>query len=188
MSRPVYYFVGGTTFGIILSMGLASINTTETSADHEINEINKALTTLNTTTENLQNLVQKYTHVLPTITTLSTSSTTNTSDNNSSNPQTDNIITQMQDIQTTDTQPNNIEKNVSYQTNVRPTQDQTDQYNSIETQLYEAANNPNVLLSKLISEADRLTNEQRQTLTEKAMEMIKNGELDVNQFSMDPGT
>lgn len=67
-----------------------------------------------------------------------------------------------------------------------PTATQIEQYDSIKSQLYGAANNPSVSLSELITMSNKLTPEQRKELTDEAMAMIKRGELSENQFTAKP--
>ena len=68
----------------------------------------------------------------------------------------------------------------------QPTPEQVNRYTSIKSRLYDAANNYSTDLTDLINKADELTPEQRQELTDEAMEMIKRGELRAEQFTGQP--
>lgn len=71
---------------------------------------------------------------------------------------------------------------------VQPTPMQIDRSTEIRSKLADAANNHAMPLGALIQEARDLTPEQRQQLTNEAMDMIKRGELLPEQFSRLPGT
>ncbi len=65
----------------------------------------------------------------------------------------------------------------------QPTEQQVQQYDNIEEIISSAANNPNMNLKHLIKKADKLTIQQRNILTQKAIAMLKSGELSIEQFS-----
>ncbi len=184
MKQSVFIFMSGAVFGIIITMLLPSAGLKNENIDEQLDKVGDAVIELNNATENLQNLVQQYTHVLPNVSAAAMPATANasaTTSNNmdaaiNSNSQTE-IYTQAPVAATPSRQSRPA---------TPPTETQVEQYTTIETQLYEAANNPNMTLSSLIQEADKLTPEQRDRLTKKAMEMIKNNELDPNQFAAMP--
>jgi len=183
MKQSAFIFIGGVVFGIIITMLLPSTGLKNENIDEQLDKVGDAVIELNNATENLQNLVQQYTHVLPNISAAAMPATANVSaatSNNmdaiNSNSQTE-IYTQAPVAATPSRQSRPA---------TPPTETQIEQYTTIETQLYEAANNPNMTLSSLIQEANKLTPEQRDRLTKKAMEMIKNNELDPNQFAAMP--
>jgi len=66
---------------------------------------------------------------------------------------------------------------------VPPSTEQIEQYNIIQSRLYEAANNHQVALGELVKLGAGLTPAQRAALTREALEMIKRGELKAEQFS-----
>ncbi len=68
-----------------------------------------------------------------------------------------------------------------------PTAEQVEQFRTMQNNLHGAAYNPSAVLADLTKQSDKLTPEQRQKLTEEAMEMIKRGELKAEQFTQ-PGT
>jgi hypothetical protein len=70
---------------------------------------------------------------------------------------------------------------------LQPTRKQVDQFNNIRDKLSDAANNHGVALGALMQEANALTPEQRQQLTNEAMDMIKRGQLRAEQFIEVPG-
>ncbi len=65
----------------------------------------------------------------------------------------------------------------------QPTTQQLQQYDDIEKIISSAANNPGMKLKHLIKKADKLTIQQRNILTQKAIAMLKSGELSIEQFS-----
>ena len=71
---------------------------------------------------------------------------------------------------------------------VQPTPIQIDRANEIRSRLAEAANNHGAPLSALIQDAKDLTPEQRQELTNEALDMIKRGELKAEQFTQSSGS
>ena len=185
MKNSIFYFISGIVLGVLITISFEFSNKNDISLDSKISDIDQVLTNLNDTTNNLSVLLENYTQILPHIS--STSSTNNYSKDAES--QTSNSYpSESTKAKSSTTIATHINKNTPIKTTITPTPEQSEQYNSIETRLYEAANNPNVTLSKLIKESGDLTNEQRHNLTQKAMEMIKNGELDINQFSVNPDT
>ncbi|MFK5892206.1 MAG: hypothetical protein QM504_03180 [Pseudomonadota bacterium] len=176
MKKSAILFSSGIACGIILTMAFSFTNTNSISINNEINKVNNAITQLNSTTYKLEKLIQKYTHILPqNIEHNANIQQTETNDTDISLNTTDVTSYTPQLTQSAPTPPISS-----------PTSTQLEQYNTIETQLYEAANNPNIQLSALINNANNLTHEQREILTNRAMEMIKNGELDISQFSTNP--
>ena len=71
---------------------------------------------------------------------------------------------------------------------IQPTPDQIDQYHSLQEKLHGAAYDQSVILTELVVEAKGLTQEQRQALTDQAMEMIERGELQAEQFINQAGS
>lgn len=71
---------------------------------------------------------------------------------------------------------------------VQPTRKQIERFNKIRSKLSDAANNHSAPLSVLMQEASDLTPQQRQELTNEAMEMIKRGQLRAEQFVELPGS
>ena len=70
----------------------------------------------------------------------------------------------------------------------QPTRKQIERFNKIRSKLSDAANNHSAPLSVLMQEASDLTPQQRQELTNEAMEMIKRGQLRAEQFVQLPGS
>ena len=69
-----------------------------------------------------------------------------------------------------------------------PTAQQTAQYHSMQSSLRGAAHNHSAALSELVQQSRELTQEQSQKLADEAIEMIKRGELKMEQFSSPPGS
>lgn len=69
-----------------------------------------------------------------------------------------------------------------------PTAQQTAQYNSMQNSLRGAAHNHSVALTDMVQQSKDLTPEQSQKLANEAIEMIKRGELKVEQFTSQPGS
>lgn len=69
-----------------------------------------------------------------------------------------------------------------------PTAQQTAQYNSMQNSLRGAAHNHSAALTDMVQQSKDLTPEQSQKLANEAIEMIKRGELKVEQFTSQPGS
>ena len=69
-----------------------------------------------------------------------------------------------------------------------PTAQQTVQYNSMQNSLRGAAHNHSATLADMVQQSKELTPEQSQKLADDAIEMIKRGELKVEQFASQPGS
>jgi hypothetical protein len=97
----------------------------------------------------------------------------------------------MQDPQSADRNVGQVERPLSGGQNMAsaeqtiepdPSVEQIETYRSIEMQLSGASNDYSADLSGLIKQAEGLTNSQRNELTQKATQMINNGELRPDQF------
>ncbi len=74
----------------------------------------------------------------------------------------------------------------SQQGGVMPSATQVEKYNSIQNTLNDAKSDSSTSLTALIQQAHELTPTQREELTQQAVEMIKRGELQPEQFTMPP--
>lgn len=197
MNNSILMFAAGAVVGIAGTLLIPAeqaaqtqdLSTTDnTTLNSQLSEITKALESLNATTTDLQDLVQKYTYVLPTTPATnpghaqaSAENDTNTADSNN-NSSFEQFMDQLQNVQR-----DTVAKVQPIVENTPPTQAQIEQYHSIETRLYAAMNNKSANLSRLLQDANQLTRIQREDLTSKAMEMIKNGEITADQFNPPSG-
>jgi len=184
MNKSILFFLAGTVSGILATslFNSSSSHNNITGNDTQFEKISNAIDELNTTTSKLQNLVQKYTHVLPAVTT-------------GSKPQTQNSYTSTNYDENTGATNDSGLAPITHSMNdtmampaTPPTPAQIEQYNLIETELYNSANNSDISLTRLIQQADSLTREQRNALTQRAMDMIKRGELNADQFGGKPNS
>ena len=197
MNNSILMFAAGAVVGIAGTLLIPAeqaaqtqdLSTTDnTTLNSQLSEITKALESLNATTTDLQDLVQKYTYVLPATPATNPShaqtsaeNDTNTADSNN-NSSFEQLMDQLQNVQR-----DTVAKVQPIVENTPPTQAQIEQYHSIETRLYAAMNNKSANLSRLLQDANQLTRIQREDLTSKAMEMIKNGEITADQFNPPSG-
>lgn len=197
MNNSILMFAAGAVVGIAGTLLIPAeqaaqtqdLSTTDnTTLNSQLSEITKALESLNATTTDLQDLVQKYTYVLPATPATnpghaqaSAENDTNTADSNN-NSSFEQFMDQLQNVQR-----DTVAKVQPIVENTPPTQAQIEQYHSIETRLYAAMNNKSANLSRLLQDANQLTRIQREDLTSKAMEMIKNGEITADQFNPPSG-
>lgn len=189
MNKSMLYFIAG-----ILSGSVATVLINSFSSNHEIayddsylNRVTNTIEELNSTTSQLKTLLQKYTVVLPPIETghkAPVFNKNNLSEYNSDEDYSPSNSQYPDSAQYTNSSPNATRSIAPNQ----PTLEQIEQYNSIETELYNSANNTSISLSKLINDADQLTPQQRNSLTQKVMEMIKRGELKASQFDSKPSS
>lgn len=191
MKKSLFVFLAGTAFGMVGTTLLVTSNTfskntqnlsragstpatphqADTSLEAEFDRIDSIAETLNTIANNLQQSAN-------TLSSTSITAVTTNSTQDNTKPLTSQLILPPS---TTSIAPPPPEP-------VTPTATQVDQYTSIQSRLYDAANNHSIALADLIQEADKLTPEQRQELTQEAMDMIQRGELKAEQFTRQPGT
>lgn len=198
MNNSILMLAAGAVIGVAGTLLVSTSQTTQTHAilssensdiNIQLDKIASTLESLNTTTADLQNLVQKYTYVMPSIPTgnTNTAQTAVTVEekniDNNDNSAYASIIDQLQDDQKSNTP--KIQQTIEA---TPPTQVQVEEYHSIETRLYAAANNKSANLSQLLQDADQLTPAQRRDLTNKAMQMIQNGEISPTQFNPPSGS
>lgn len=189
MNKSMWFLFAGIISGILVTSLINPFGNRSniTGYDAQLEKITDAIEELNSTTSKLQNLVQMYTHVLPPTESINKNTqifSTQTLPQAGNNVDLNNSNTQQDGFATT--YPMNEQTN--YIEPTPPTPDQIEQYNSIETELYNSTNNSNVSLTKLIEKANNLTPEQKNALTLKALEMIKRGELNANQFTGRPNS
>ncbi len=171
------------------STQLPQNNTDNASINDQLSSISTVLQSLNSTTDRLQSLVEKYTYILPeapssTLNTAATPKNNTTKGENTpenSNNQLEQFLSQLQSGQSSPAAQQPIDS-------TPPTPLQLENYNSIETRLSAASNNKTANLSKLLRDAAKLTPFQRATLSQKALQMIKNGEITASQFSSPSGS
>jgi len=183
MKKSIIIFISGSVFGILISLVIfpsAIIKSDSTKIDN----ISRAIDNLNDTTKNLQKLIQTYSYILPQQPTASGSRSESKTLSSTSNTTKEEPVTSTGSIGKSQDSSAYNENDLNYETPA--SSEQIDNYQYIETKLFEAANNHEVKLSNLIEESNNLTPQQRQSLTRKAMDMIKNGELKANQFTQKP--
>lgn len=189
MNKSIWFLFAGIVSGILVTTLLNPFgnHSNNTGYNAQLEKITDAIEELNSTTSKLQNLVQMYTHVLPPAESINKNTQISSMQ---PPPQAGNDVdlnnSNTQQYDSTATYPMNEQTN--YIEPTPPTPDQIDQYNSIESELYNSANNSNVSLTKLIEKANNLTSEQKNALTVKALEMIKSGELNADQFTGRPNS
>jgi len=191
MKKSLFIFLAGTAFGMVGTMLFVTSNTfskntqnlsragstpatphqADTSLEAGFDRIDSIVQTLNTVAGNLQQSANTLSSAsIPAVVTNSTPDNTK--------PLTSQLILPPA---TTGIAPPPPEP-------VTPTATQVDQYTSIQSRLYDAANNHSIALADLIQQAGSLTPEQRRELTQEAMDLIQRGELKAEQFTRQPGS
>lgn len=175
MKKSIYLFIGGSLFGVIVAVAVfkTSTNTNQTIAITPPNTTGMKVVTAkmqvaNMPTESMSDMQVRLSQ-LP--------ENKGMMDSNammSENPETVKPIPQQ------NTAP---QENISSGPITQPTDKQIQQYDQMEKIIASAVNNPKIKLTDLLRQSDTLTIQQRTKLTQKAMDMINRGELNIEQFA-----
>ena len=182
MKKPIYMFIGGSLFGVVAAVAIIKSTTTT----EQVNPIATTNTNAKVITAKMQAEQMKSSD-------MPMESLSDMQVRLSQQPG-----TQGQDMM--NMQNSNMEEAASSETEIKstqqvqqkqiasipatpPTTEQVQQYNDIEKTITSAVNNPRIKLSDLIRQSSSLTIQQRTQLTQKAMDMINRGELNIEQFA-----
>ena len=180
MNKPIMLFLGGAVLGsVITAVVLTGRNhpanfSGQQTTDEQLQKFAEITSNLNITAGVLKNSAETLASLTLPITLIK--------DKQSSTQSSQSATGDAKQVSNNDAPPESTAKSV------QPTRKQIDRFNKIKGKLSDAANNLSLPLGVLMQEANDLTPEQRQELTNEALDMIKRGQLRAEQFVELPGS
>ncbi|VAW98369.1 hypothetical protein MNBD_GAMMA22-2470 [hydrothermal vent metagenome] len=186
MNKSIYLFIGGSLFGVVSAFAIIK----STSNTEQLVQTPPATTSANANTQPVKVITAKMqaeqmsasSGALETMSDMAVRVEQNTKASTMSEPMSEQTATMPANATAATIKPIATAQLTALPAE-QPSPEQVEQYNDIEEIISSAANNPSMKLKHLIKIADKLTIQQRNILTQKAVAMLKSGELSIEQFS-----